>query len=138
MPVEIDKTQHLARVSLTGRVSAEDITRWFREMLGHPEFSSDMNSLWDLSGASLDDFPTKDVRRVESFMRQFQEVRRGIKAACVCPQDLNFGLARMYEMLAQPGTRVEFRVFRDMREAETWLASCESADGEHASIHGTT
>jgi len=123
MPVEIDKARRLARVTLRGQIHADDIIKSFREMLDHPDLTADTNSLWDLSDGSLAQLSRQDVHDVETYMRRFQDVRNGIKSACVCPQDLNYGLARMYEMLSERVTTAQFRVFRNMAEAEAWLAS---------------
>lgn len=126
MAVEIDKARYLAKVSLEGDLSIWDILNEFQEMLKHPDFCRDMNSLWDMSGASLKGISGADWGRLESQMRQFREIRKGIKSACVCPDDLDFRLARMYQMMSEWSTTARFRVFQDMEEAEAWLWERES------------
>jgi hypothetical protein len=126
MRIEIDKARRLARITLHGQIHADDVIGSFRELLDHPDLTADTNSLWDLSDGSLAQVSRQDVHDVESYMRGFRDVRNGIKAACVCPQDLNYGFARMYEMLCERVGSVRFRVFRSVAEAEAWLASDDS------------
>jgi hypothetical protein len=126
MSVEIDTAHHLAKVTLKGEISVGVILVAFQEMLKHPDFGHDMNSLWDMSEASLKQVSGADMGRLEARMRQFRDIRRGVKSACVCPEDLDYRLARMYQMMSEWSSSARFRVFQDMEEAQAWLLE----DGE--------
>ena len=53
-------------------------------------------------------------------MSYLKTVRKPGKSALVFPDDVDFGLGRMYEAQAQD-LHIETRVFRTMEEALHWL-----------------
>lgn len=133
MTIEIDKSIHLVRITLEGDLSLQDIVDTFHEMLKHPDFCRDMNSLWDFSHASLRNLSGEDIRQLESTLRQFGDVRRGIMSACVCPDVVSFRLARMYEMMSEWSTTARFKVFDRMEDAHAWMSSSVRTDPTPAS-----
>jgi len=78
--------------------------------------------LWDLTGAELEHLLPGDVQSIAKTPRKFLEDRAGGRTAIVAPNDLAFGLARMYEFTVDPAeVPVEVQVFRSAEEASRWL-----------------
>ena len=79
-------------------------------------------ALCDLSQAKLSLLSTDDIARIVSFTIARAEVRAGGKTAILASRDLEYGMARMYEMLAELRRHpVVIRAFRDRDEALRWL-----------------
>lgn len=54
------------------------------------------------------------------FLQENRHLRRGAKVALVVQSDADFGVARMYEVIATD-LPSQFRVFRTVEQAEGWL-----------------
>lgn len=77
--------------------------------------------LVDQSRASAFEVPAGGVEKlVELDMRLAQKVRAGYIVAVAAPRDLQFGLSRMWQTLAE-ATGWEIRVFRTEAEAVDWM-----------------
>jgi hypothetical protein len=118
--VQWDPEAGVAVVAVTGRLGVNEAkggasTVWQTPgWRGHPV-------VWDLRGAELD-FSTADVRVIARFVLDRQPDPPPSKVGFVVARDLDFGLARMYEVFREhPAT--ELRVFRDLDEAMAWARS---------------
>ena len=122
MPIRmiIDKTSGLIRTTATGRVTGEELVAYYHRLRSHPDFRSNLNEIFDLTEVTAADVVAADVRRLSGVTEEF--TRRGVtvKVAIIAPRDLEFGLARMYEML-QNQSKNDVRVFRDRADAEGWI-----------------
>lgn len=74
--------------------------------------------LWDL-GKGLN-LSSDELRKIAEHGKR--KVTAPAKIAIVCPSDLSFGLARMYDVYRQQDI-IEERVFRTEKEGLTWLNS---------------
>jgi len=120
MSVSIDRDRRVATVRLTGTLQATDIKDAFSAMVAHPDFEPGFNSLWDLRGASaarLDFEALRDVVRAAAFKK---DARGSGKVAVVVAHDVDYGVSRIYEMLAS-GLPTVVNVFRRLEEAEAWF-----------------
>lgn len=62
------------------------------------------------------------MTRIAQFTERRAEVRRGGKTAITAPGNLEYGMARMYEILADAYAHpVTIRAFRTREEALQWL-----------------
>jgi hypothetical protein len=99
-----------------GVLKLRDLEENRAALLADPAFDPTYDHLFDLRGVGSIVFPTEDVERATS-VRAFSEASR---RAVVAPEDLSFGLARMYG--AHRGDLSELvRVFRDLDQALRWL-----------------
>ena len=125
MPISIQATA--ARGWLvtraTGRVT-------FAEIVAHLDEeerarAADEPELFDATGATTDVTAEQVralVRRADVMLR-----RGGVgPTAIVADDDVFFGMARMYELLAELDG-IAVAVFRDVAPAERWLAQCAAA-----------
>lgn len=77
--------------------------------------------LWDFHAAQFD-LSTSQIREVADFILQNQPVPPPRKVAFVTKRELDFGLARMFEVFRESSV-TEFRVYRDYEEALRWARS---------------
>ena len=76
--------------------------------------------IWDLRNATLAGFSNEEILRIRDIVRDSKTVRKPGKSALVFPDDVDFGLGRMYEAQAQD-LYIKTRVFRTMEEALHWI-----------------
>jgi hypothetical protein len=80
--------------------------------------------LWDLSNSSLSELNSDKLREIISVAKQYAHLREGGKTALFTTAPLGFGIARMYEILADANQLpIPNRVFRSLDEAMAWLES---------------
>ena len=83
-----------------------------------------MNILWDLSGSDLSELTSDHLRQIISVAKQYAHLRERGKTALYATVPLGFGIARMYEILAEANqVPIPNRVFRSIDEAMAWLES---------------
>ena len=81
--------------------------------------------IYEVSAA---DFSSLDSPTLADFVARSAEgsrVRSGRKTAIVAAGDLNFGMMRMFAMLAGDQFHIELSVFRDIAGALAWLEERE-------------
>ena len=122
MPIRmiIDKTIGLIRTTATGRINGDELVAYYHRLRSHPDFRSNLNEIFDLSGVEDADVAAADVRRLSGVTEEFTRRGVAVKVAIIAPRDLEFGFARMYEML-QSQSMNDVRVFRDRADAEGWI-----------------
>jgi hypothetical protein len=112
----IDADRRLVTSLLTDPVTDADVYDHNERLRSDPEFDPGFIQLADMSGVTEILVSTRLI--VDTARDQF--FSPGVPRAFVASEDASFGMARMYathaELLGQT-----IRVFRDRKEAETWL-----------------
>ena len=78
-------------------------------------------AVWDFREAEFD-VSSSDIHEVAQFISNHQPATPPARVAWVTPRDVDFGLARMFEVFRED-PRTVFRVFRDDEEAVSWARS---------------
>ena len=80
------------------------------------------HALVDFTEVSRFEVSTREINELSVHDKKFQELLPSLFMAIVAPEDMEFGMSRMYELLTTvPGWTVQ--VFRTLDEAIAWLAS---------------
>ena len=108
------------------RTTAHGLVR-FEDLAGHLQalMASDVARVPQLIDArhAQHDLPAADIRRLVELVTQLRAAYGfSRRTALVVSTPMDFGMARMYEALAQK-VDPDFSVFRDLGEAEAWLRS---------------
>ena len=83
-----------------------------------------LHLMWDLSSADLSEVDTDGLRRVLATARSLAAGRPGGRTAIIAPEDLQYGLSRLYETLADlAGHAIGHKVVRTAAEAHEWLGT---------------
>ena len=115
------KNKNLTILKVTGKVASNEIIKAFKEFY---ESEPTLNLLWDLSQGDLSDLTSDQLRKIISAAKKYANLREGGKTALYTTVPLGFGIARMYEMLAEANQLpIPNRVFRSFDEAMAWLES---------------
>jgi len=94
-------------------MTTTDMVQHIAAIRGHPDFNPDFDELIDASGVSSFDIPSDDVRELASHDSPFHA---SPKRVLVAPQDLVFGLGRMFQTFGSK-QRPHFIVVRTLDEA---------------------
>jgi hypothetical protein len=118
MPAEyrIDRERAVVFSRAFGVVTDEDLRANRKALLADPAFKPDLSQLYDFSEVTQADVSGDAVRSLGRDTSYSAVARRAI----VAPSDLQFGLARMFQLVSEVAP-AEVAVFRSVEEARRWL-----------------
>ncbi len=134
MPIgyEVDVERRRLVVSLSGRVSIEEMLDAIRSSVADPRFESGFDVLSDHTKLATPIAPG-DVPRVIQCLRSVADKVAGARWAVVAPSAASFGMMRLIGVQAE-AVPIEIRVFGEVADAEAWLASGEAGPRDDDSI----
>jgi hypothetical protein len=107
-------------VTTSGEATREGFAGMNAELADDERFGPEMLVLLDHTHLVVDELSSQDVRSIsDDFVEHDDELRSAV-AALVAPKPLQFGLARMSTILAEPANP-RIRVFYTRTEALEWL-----------------
>jgi len=121
---EVDRDQHVRKHKIIGRVDFISLKTYLFELYDDPNFDGSLNSLWDLSQAEgIADLSLEEIRAVVLLVGSKWHTNVRVRSALVVSHDLDFGIARMYEIQLGAETANDIRVFKNVEEAQEWVGS---------------
>jgi hypothetical protein len=114
---KIDKERGLVWTSGRGVLTVEDILQHMEKLSSDPDFDPNFSQLADFTQITSVDFDPEDVRQFAERNIFSPHSRR----AFLVKNDLQYGLARMFEIHRELKGETGIRVFRDMEEATKWI-----------------
>ncbi len=123
MPISttIDVQHSVIIRTLTGEPSIREALAEMDEDFQRPGFHAGMNTLWDLTRASVGHLTAEDVRRLAHGIGERMEGRGAdFKSAIVVPEDLGYGVMRMFGAFADE-LPIRRKIFRSYGQAWAWL-----------------
>lgn len=122
--IEIDVAKGIAYIKIYGCIYESDIRQAFNSVISNSEYKKGMCRLWDLSEADLSTIDNASLESLAKISTDYSPEFDKTKVAVVAPQDLEFGMMRVYERISERQDYL-FSPFRTMEEAENWLMSEE-------------
>lgn len=119
----IDKERRLVLSSGTGVLTVEDIQGHMDGLSRDPDFDPDFSQLADFSQITVVELSPDDIRRFAKRTIFSSQSRR----ALFVTNDLQFGLARMFEIHRELNGETGIRVFRSFDEAMDWVLIRDAA-----------
>ena len=126
--LELDKDTGIPIVTITGRLTLDGFGKGLDRIRRNPSYRASDRSLWDLRGVLA---PSVDTVRTFAALAQRTETRSCRRAALVVEGEVQYGLARVFQILSEQAGTVK-RVFRDFAEARTWLCETPEAEAAHS------
>lgn len=106
---------------VVGELTTGELTNTIREFY---DGSITRNVIWDLERSDLSQINSQDVHQVAALSVDYANRRPSGKTAIVGPDDLTFGLARMYELNKNSSDLpFETQSFRSIDDAYAWILS---------------
>lgn len=118
------QTRHIATCGLTvrtvtGTITSAELLAAIQSFCAGPATPL---LLWDVRAADLSALAADDVRLIARTVSGPAGSRAGGKTALVFASDLGYGLGRMFDSYVDAGgPDVEYRSYRSLPEALTWL-----------------
>jgi hypothetical protein len=114
---KIDKERRLVTSSGVGVLTKEDVLGHMDRLSKDPDFDPDFSQLMDCTQITALDIGPEDVRQFAQRNIFSPRSRRAI----VVKDDLQFGLARMFEIHRDLNGETGIRVYRNFDEALDWI-----------------
>lgn len=123
--VSIDQEKGLAVIRAQGALQLQDFHALTETLIDHPDFRPEMDSIWDFRQADLSCFDAGKLHNLALFMlpRLKQLPKRH---AIIVGRELEYGIMRMWDVIAQRETPQERRLFWDYDEGVEWLLTSRS------------
>lgn len=123
--VTVDVKKRIIYCSFEGKLNDSDFLAHREVLKSHPDFNREFSEILDFSDVTE---LRVTVGFINSWAKSSSLYSPGSKHAVVAPHDLTFGVARLYQMLAQD-TRPNLAVVRSMAEARIFVGiEAETSD----------
>ena len=107
--------------SWVGDISDSDLLPSYNQLYQNENWKPGFDEIVDLRNADLSDVTSEGLERLSSTVKHITAGKCEVfKTAVIAPDDLPFGLARVYEAVSVD-TPERVRVFRDLKRAFEWL-----------------
>jgi len=121
MPIhtQVDLERQLTIHTVKGEVFFDETMSTFKTFyLGNPT----LNVLWDFREGTLVQLSSIQIKTLADFVAKSSKTRIGGKTAGVTPNDIDFGLGRLFSTLTEmSGYKPTIRIFRQFQDAVDWL-----------------
>lgn len=123
--IHIDGVQGVATVILNGRVTGPVVARAIEHLKSFPRYRPGMPQLWDAVQADLSRLTRADFRSIARAAKDSGSSTRRTRVAVLVVREVDFGVARMFEMTEGSDLLPAIQVFRDPAAAMDWLGEGE-------------
>lgn len=123
MPIvySIDPSHNRVTLTYSGTITDRELFETFDRLYRDPAHRVGMDELSDLRAVHNVTVTSVGLQALaDQTSRNLDHAHQGWRVAVVAPQDVVFGLARMYGLFREDSPEL-VRVFRDLRSAEEWL-----------------
>lgn len=115
----MDRDRNLTIFKGHGTITADEIVDALVEFY---RSGSTLNALWDLAEADLTAIRGGEIDRIITTAKDHAHEREGGKTAILVSREVDFGIARRYEITSETRQHpISHYVFRDRDEALKWL-----------------
>ncbi len=119
---EIDRNHNIRKHRVIGTITFDKLKSYLVDLYSPADYDNSLSSLWDLSQTNgIADLTSEQVRALVLLVSARWATKMPVRSALVVSQELEYGLARMYEIQLSSMTTNEVEVFRDEQTAVEWL-----------------
>ncbi len=113
----IAKNRKAVFCTVRGALEEDEMLEFSRTLLDDTDIPVGSVALVDFREVDLENVSSEGVHKVA---HMFRNDVRNTRLAFVAPDELAYGLSRMYEAIRQDSA-IEIQVFRDLDQAREWL-----------------
>ncbi len=121
MSYRIDKTQNVVFMEGNGTLTDEDMVDCIRRLREDADLEANMMTLSDMRPVERLAITTSGIETMIGLMKATGASRGEAKAAIVAAEDVQFGMARMFQSKAEDTVNPQVQVFRDIAAARIWI-----------------
>jgi hypothetical protein len=119
--IEVEQDGRSFVVTTSGQGSAEGIIAFLDAIVSHPSWQPGHHILLDHRKLNIADITVKGIDRVSHHFQKIAPQLGGGKIALVMKKDIDFGIARAWELTTDEHVDIQIGVYRSMDEARMWL-----------------
>ena len=119
--LKIYKDPVYAEVVGHGKATVEDFRQITQELISHAQFVCGINFLHDYRDIHTGHLTLDEVGSTANMVASHREALGDGRWALLVNNDLNFGMGRMWQILASGNVDMDIDVFRDESEALSWI-----------------
>jgi len=108
-------------IKTSGDTTPDDVEASLIQVLTSPDWSKGKNILFDNRLENLNKLSSDDVQKISLKFTQFNKKLANSRIALVMPEDVAFGLARMWENYTETTATFRTNVFRSIDNALKWI-----------------
>lgn len=121
---KINEKQNLTTFEVNGAVSGQDLIKVVEDLYSE---NPTEYVLFDFSRASKLNISHDEIKQIVLHIKNFGNIRKKGKTALVAPDDLSFGISRIFQTFSETyETSIENKVFRRKDESLIWLGIKDS------------
>lgn len=114
-------TYNTFTVTTQGRGSVEGIVAFLDDIVAHAQWRPGLNVLLDHRRLDIDAITVEDIDRISAHFQKIGPQLGDGRIALVMGRDIDFGIARAWELVTRKYVDMAIGVFRSIEEARTWL-----------------
>ena len=104
----------------SGIITPSDILQVLHKIYSNKSFTHAQHAIWDFRNC-VAHISGDEMQKIINYVQGFRKGPGGGKVALVVSGDLEYGLARMYDLLSEYQIDRELMVFKDYDEALRWI-----------------
>lgn len=116
-----DEETHLIVLEAIGDITVADAKEMVDAEIEMLEKHPGASILYCQKGENTVDFTSQEIWTISEYSAKLGELLVGKKLALVLPEDLNFGLGRMWKSITEVKVPFEINIFREVEEARKWV-----------------
>lgn len=114
----VEKFNDIMTIKVTGKLTFDEVV----DTIKSNYHMITCHLLWDLTNSDLDEISSGQFRKILSVVKEFRPKCAGGKLAYVSSIDSNYGMSRMFSVLAEMSNISHpYQAFRSYEEAVEWL-----------------
>ena len=117
MEFHYDPELNVVKASISGPFEVDSYHEVMREITSGRDFASDIATIWDMRTFDFGSF-NKEMTEPLVNARKLYPERRGARIAYVVPDQIGYGMMRMFEVMTE--TEESSYVFYDYEKALSW------------------
>ena len=121
--ITVNSNHNQFLVTTQGDGHVDGFIAFFKELVSHPQWKSGSRILMDHRELHIDGIKMNGIEIISQFFKGIGPKLGGGKLAMVMKREIDFGLARAWEILTADDVEIEIEIFRSFTEASQWLES---------------
>jgi len=114
-----DRDRDMTILRVSGRITAREI---IDAMEDYYQGELTTNLVWDYTSSDVSAITSAQLHEISSVAKRYGPLRKDGKTAIVAPDDLAYGLGRMYEILNEINEiPVQYMIFKNLDDALSWF-----------------
>lgn len=119
--IEVNAGGTFFTVTTRGQGSVEGIIAFLDEIVSHVEWQPGRHILLEHRQLDIANIAVEGIDRISQYFQKIAPRLGNGKIALVMHKDIDFGIARAWELMTREYVDMQIGVFRSMAEARKWL-----------------